>query len=85
VHHHDELAQLLHLGERVTRAELRLKDFVGQLLEQATRVGRVRTDIPLGELTEYCIAALSASAHLRSRAAVRRLVAVTLGGLAPRH
>jgi AcrR family transcriptional regulator len=83
-HHHDELVRLLHRGKRVADAERRLRDFVRHLLAEAAATGKVRSDIPFDELTGYCLAALSASAERRSKEAIRRLVLVTLDGLAPR-
>ena len=84
-HHHDELAQLMHRGKRVADAERRLRDFVRHLVEQAAAIGKVRSDVPFDELAGYCLAALSASAQRRSKEAIRRLVLVTLDGLAPRR
>jgi hypothetical protein len=43
----------------------------------------VRGDVASGELAEYCLHALSAAAGLPSKAAVSRLVSVTLAGLRP--
>ena len=43
--------------------------------------GSFRDDVPPGELASYCLYALAADSSLTSKAAVRRLVAVTLAGL----
>jgi hypothetical protein len=51
------------------------------LLVEGVGAGVVRDDVPAEELAHYCLAALSASSSLRSKAAVRRLVKVTLSGL----
>lgn len=82
--HGTELAALLHRGEHVTQAERHLRDLVRDLLAEAARAGDVREDVPPGELASYCLGALGAAASLPSRAAVRRLVTVTLTGLHPR-
>jgi hypothetical protein len=43
----------------------------------------VRNDVPPDELAAYCLHALNAARSLPSKAAVRRLVTVTLAGLRP--
>jgi AcrR family transcriptional regulator len=76
-----DLAALLHQGEHVTRAHAHLQEFVTALLREAAGRGEVRDDIPAGELAAYCLHALTAAAGLPSRAAVDRLVEVTLTGV----
>ena len=51
------------------------------LLSDAAESGAIRDDIPAAELASYCLHALAAANILPSKAAVRRLVAVTLSGL----
>jgi AcrR family transcriptional regulator len=80
-HHGTELAAHLHRGGHMARAERELREFVRDLLHEAAQSGDVRTDVPAGELAAYCVHALQAARTLPSRAAVRRLVAVTLAGL----
>lgn len=82
-HHGGELAALLHRGEHVLRAEQRLHDFVRDLVADAARAGDVRHDVAAAELAAYALHALTAAGGLPSQAAVHRLVAVTLAGLAP--
>ncbi|MBA2475748.1 MAG: TetR/AcrR family transcriptional regulator [Actinobacteria bacterium] len=82
-HHGSELAALLHRGEHVARAEQHLSDFVRDLLREGAETGELRDDVAPDELATYCLHALTAASGLRSKAAVRRLVAVTLGGLRP--
>jgi AcrR family transcriptional regulator len=82
-HHGHELAALLHRGEHMVRARRHLRDFVANLLADATASGHVRGDIAPGELADYCLHALGAAAGLSSKAAVGRLVTVTLAGLRP--
>jgi hypothetical protein len=41
----------------------------------------VRDDVPAAELATYCLHALAGAVALPSKAAVRRIVAVTLAGL----
>jgi len=52
-------------------------------LDQGARTGDVRDDIAPGELASYCLHALTAAGDLPSKAAVHRLVTVTLTGLRP--
>ena len=82
-HHGSELAALLHRGEHVARAQEQLKDLIRGLLVETSKTGAVRGDVAPGELATYCLHALTAASRLRSRAAVRRLVNVTLAGLRP--
>jgi AcrR family transcriptional regulator len=83
-HHGTELAALLHRGEHVARAQQQLSDFIRDLLSEGVETGDLRDDVAPDELTSYCLHALTAASSLRSKAAVRRLVTVTLAGLRPR-
>src|SRR6266516_7941922 len=80
-HHGTELAAFLHRGEHIARAEQHLRDFLQDLLAESAKTGNVRDDVAPGELASYCLHALNAASSLPSKAAVRRLVAVTLDGL----
>jgi hypothetical protein len=82
-HHDTELAVLLHRGEHVARAQQHLHDLLKGLLLECVNVGHVRDDVAPDELASFCLHALAAATTLRSKAAVRRLVAVTLAGLQP--
>ena len=82
-HHDSELAALLHRDPQVAGARHRLHHLVRDLLADAIAAGAVRDDVPPGELAAYCLHALSAAATLSTPAAVRRLVDVTVAGLAP--
>lgn len=79
--HDAELAALLHRGEHVARAEKRLRGFVRDLVAEGAESGDFRDDVAPDELASYCLHALTAASGMSSRAAVRRLVAVTLAGL----
>jgi len=78
-----ELAALLHRGAHVTGAQQRVHDMIRDLLIEAAATGDVRNDIAPEELASYCLHALTAAGSLPSKAAVRRLVTVTLAGLRP--
>ena len=88
-HHATELAAALHRGhggEHVAQAHQRLAGILRELLIECARDGSVRDDVAPRELASYCLNALGAAGALPSKAAVRRLVAVTLAGLrAPRR
>jgi len=82
-HHDTELAALMHRAEQVARAEQRLRRMVRDLLAEAAESGDIRNDVTPDELVDYCLHALTAASRLPSKAAVRRLVAVTLAGIRP--
>ena len=80
-HHGTELAAALHQGEHVARAQRRLSGFIEDLIAEGAKAGRLRGDVAPRELASYCLHALTAASSLPSRAAVRRLVTVTMDGL----
>ena len=82
--HGAELGTLLHRGEPVVRAQQQLIDLIRDLLGEVAETGTLRDDIAPVELANYCLHAISAAGSLRSKAAVHRLVTVTLSGLHPR-
>jgi len=82
-HRGTELAALLHRGEHVARAQKHLSDLVRDLLTEGAATGDLRDDVAPNELASYCLHALTAASSLPSKAAVRRLVTVTLAGLRP--
>lgn len=84
-HDNSPVAALLHRGEHVARAQHHLKNFLRELLIEGARTGEVRHDVAPGELATYCLHALTAASELPSKAAVNRLLDVTLAGLRPPH
>ncbi len=80
-HDHTELAAFLHRHEQVARAQQQLRKIVRDLLTEGAESGELRDDVAPDELAAYCIHALAAASSLPSKAAVRRLVKVTLAGL----
>lgn len=82
--HLPELAVMLHKGDRASHARQQLTALVHDLLTAAVAQGQVRDDVPPGELASYSVHALDAAADLPSKAAVARLVEVTLEGLGRR-
>jgi AcrR family transcriptional regulator len=79
-HHDTELAAFLHRDEQVARAQHQLRGMIQDLLTEGAETGDVRDDVAPEELATYCLHALAAAGSL-SKAAVRRLVTVTLAGL----
>ena len=82
-HHATELAALLHGGNHVVRAQQQLRDLIRDLLIESAVNGDIRDDVAADELATYCLHALGAAGGFRSKAAVRRLVTVTLAGMQP--
>lgn len=79
--HDADLAALLHRDEHVARGERHLRDLVRSLVADAAATGDVRDDIAADELANYCLHAIAAAGSLNSKAAVRRLVELTLASL----
>ena len=79
--HGSEIAALLHRGAHVAHAHDELARFLRDLIAEGTRAGALRDDVAPQELASYCLHALTAASGLASKAAVRRLVKVTLDGL----
>ncbi len=84
-HHGTELAALLHRGDHVALAQQQLSNFIRDLLSEGAKTGHFRNDVAPDELASYCLHALTAASSLPSKAAVHRLVTVTLAGLRPRQ
>ena len=81
--HDTELAALLHRGEHVARAQRHLHKFIAELIAEGAEAGDLRTDITPSELATFCLFALTSAGSIGSKAAVARLVRVTLDGLRP--
>jgi AcrR family transcriptional regulator len=80
-HHHSELAAFLHRDGRVARAQRQVQDMIRDLVAEGAQAGELRDDIPPDELAVYCLNALGAGGSLPSKAAVRRLVSLTMDAL----
>jgi AcrR family transcriptional regulator len=83
-HHDTELAAFLRRDEQIPRGKQQLRDMIRDLLTEGQETGDLRDDVVPEELASYCLHALAAASSLPSKAAVRRLVTVILGGLRPR-
>ncbi|MCX5417606.1 TetR/AcrR family transcriptional regulator [Streptomyces sp. NBC_00059] len=82
-HHGADVAALLHQGEHMAQAHQQLFGLVRDLLAECAESGALRTDVSPDELAGYTLHALGAAGGLPSKAAVRRLVGVTMAGLRP--
>jgi AcrR family transcriptional regulator len=81
---HDlDMSALLHRGDHVIRAHQQLHDFITDLIAAGATAGDLRADVPPRELATYCLHALTSASSLQSKAAIHRLVAVTLAGMSP--
>lgn len=79
--HDAELWGPLHREDALGHAHRHLHDLISQLLAEGAQAGELRDDVAPAELATYCVHALGAASGLPSKAAVRRLVAITLAGL----
>jgi AcrR family transcriptional regulator len=80
-----ELSALVHQDETVMAAERRIHLLFRGLLKEAADDEAIRTDASPDELATFCRHALEAAGGSSSKAAVRRLVRVTLDGLRASH
>ena len=78
-----DLAAALHRFEHIVHAHAHLNEYIATLVREAAERGEVRDDVPPEELAVYCLHALTAAGGLHSKAALNRLLAVTLAGLRP--
>lgn len=67
----------------MAHAEQHLRHFIQALLAEGVETRDVRDDVSPDELAGYCLHALAGAGALSSKAAVLRLVAVTMAGLRP--
>jgi AcrR family transcriptional regulator len=82
-HRGTELAALLHQGPHFDHAHQHLHRLVAEMLADGAKSGALRDDVAPGELATYCLHAATAATTLTSKAAVKRLIDVTLSGLRP--
>lgn len=74
-----------HHGEAKAHAHDQLHQLIRDLLAEGAKTGHVRRDVPPEELATYCIHSIEAAGGLPSKAAIQRLVRVTLAGLRPQR
>jgi AcrR family transcriptional regulator len=81
--HGTELGALVHQREHVAAPEQQLRSIVRGLLTEASEALVVRADVPIDELTTFCLHALESAGWMSSKNAVGRLVSVVMAGLRP--
>lgn len=79
----DSIAAALHARPHAARTQDEVAGLVSGVLTACVEAGVVRGDVPVGELSTYCLRALTAVGPSSSGATVRRLVGVTLDALRP--
>ena len=79
--HDASFADLFHRDDRMRRAHRQVHQMIRDLVIAAASVGQVRTDVPADELATFCMHALAGARAQSSKAAVRRLVSVTMAAL----
>ena len=82
-HRGTELAALLHQGPHFDHAQQHLHRLVAEMLADGAKSRELRDDVAPGELATYCLHAATAATTLSSKAAVKRLIDVTLSALRP--
>jgi AcrR family transcriptional regulator len=84
-HHDTALVEYFHRDENVVRAQQQLHHMIRDLVVEGVQISYFRDDVAPEELAIYCLHSLTAASTLPSKAAVRRLVTVTMAGLRPSH
>jgi AcrR family transcriptional regulator len=79
--HGSDLAAMLHRGAHMHRAHDAVRTLIRDLLVSGVGSGRIRSDVPPDELASFCVQALAAAKGAPSKAAVRRLIGLTLDAL----
>ncbi|TFD81081.1 hypothetical protein [Cryobacterium psychrophilum] len=79
-HHNSAMAAIMHRDGVGQRQDI----FIQDVVRRAVASGAIRDDMAPEELASYCLHALTAAAESPSRAAVNRLVRLTLDSLRPR-
>lgn len=77
-----ELAAFLHRPDGATRsATQKIHQLFADLIAESTTRGEIRNDFHVDELTHYCLHALDAASHMKTKAATGRLVGLILSAL----
>ena len=79
--HGADLTELFHQHGGVAGTEDHVRQFLTRLVTEGVAAGFVRRDVSPNELATFCLYALAGAGSLPSKAAVSRLVMVTLEGL----
>lgn len=80
-HHGSKLAAMLHGSGHMAHARDHLSSFLASIIAQAVTTDDVRDDVAPQELALFCLNAVGGASDLTSKAAVARLVQLTLSAL----
>jgi AcrR family transcriptional regulator len=79
-----ELVASLHVADQLSKPEKELRELLTKLIVEGVEAGELRDDVPPNELALFCLHAAAGARYAESEAAVRRLLDLTMTGLA-RH
>lgn len=79
--HGSEVAALLHSGTHVDQAMRHLHQAVAGMIKAGAAAGQLRSDVPPDELAVFSLSAVEGASKLSSKAAVERLVQMTMAAL----
>jgi len=80
-HHGSKLAAMLHGSGHMAHARDHLSSFLASIIGEAVTAGDVRDDVAPHELALFCLNAMGGASDLTSKAAVARLVQLTMSAL----
>lgn len=78
-----QVVSVLHQGDTVTQAEQALRAMMDELVTAAMTDGTLRDDMPVEELTSFCLQTAAGAQFVPSQVAVHRLVELTMAALLP--
>lgn len=76
--HGPKHATVLHTSEAVTAGQRQIQLLLCSILADEVQRGAVREDVPVKELSSFCLSALAPTVQLHSKAAVGRAIQLTL-------
>ncbi|MBN9360753.1 MULTISPECIES: TetR/AcrR family transcriptional regulator [unclassified Devosia] len=80
-HHGSRLAAILHGGGHMAHAKNHLSAFLAAIIADGAEAAEIRDDVVPAELAAFCLSALAGAADLPSKAAVGRLVQLTMSAV----
>lgn len=80
-HHGSRLATMLHGSSHMAHARNHLSSFLASIIAEGVAAAEIRDDVVPHELAVFCLNALGGAADLPSKAAVTRLVQLTMSAV----
>lgn len=80
-HHGSRLAAMLHGSGHMAHARSHLSSFLASIIAGGVAAAEIRDDVTPAELAVFCLNALGGAADLPSKAAVTRLVQLTMSAV----